>query len=629
MCGIAGIYHFNQPAGEADEQRIKNALKAIAHRGPDHQEVITNNRSCFGHVRLSIIDPSEAANQPMTDEHNRFTLIYNGELYNYKQIRNDLKTKGHSFRTSGDTEVVLKAFMEYGSACLQYFNGFFSFAIYDHVKQSFFAARDRFGIKPFYYSLDETGIVFGSELSAVSAITESRKLNPEALHLYFQLTYIPAPHSILEGILKLPAGYMIELSAQHSKVSSYYELGETDSFSAEFDEAAEIIRTEVERSVEMRMVADVPLGTFLSGGIDSSIISAVANKHHQNLETFSLGFSDSKFLDESDAAQQVADFIGSHHHRIMVNRGDLTDQLSPMLNQLDEPFGDSSALALYILSKETSKYVKVVLSGDGADELFGGYNKHRALARSENKSISNCLLKVASPLLSSDNSGRSDKISNRKRKISKYSQGLRHPLDQRYWNWLEWTPAETVSELLLSPRRDIEFENAVKGRISAENLNSILSTDIKVLLSGDMLTKADRMSMAHSLELRTPFLDHELVRKVNAMPFEYKCNSQQGKLLLRKAFAGQVPDFVFEKPKQGFEIPVEQWLRNELRSELEENSEKQLIEAQAVFNHNVLQQMIGEFLEKGQNKFASTLWCFIVFQRWWKRQFLLYSQESQ
>lgn len=617
MCGITGLYNFNRAADEADYGRVQKAVAAIAHRGPDHREVRAIGQSCFGHARLSIIDPSDQGNQPMTDDNKRFWLAYNGELYNYKELRHSLESKGMNFRTECDTEVVLKAFIHYGKECLNHFNGFFAFAIYDRAEHRFFAARDRMGIKPFYYQINENGILFGSELSAVSAMVENLSLNHKALHLYFQLTYVPAPHTMLNGIEKLPPGHMIELLPGSKKVERWFDLRAVEPISPTFEKAAQLVKKEVERSVNLRMVADVPLGTFLSGGIDSSIVSAIAERNHEKLSTFSLGFSDSEYLDESGSAEKVAKAIGSNHHRIMVNRQDLTDHLNPMLETMDEPFADSSALAVYVLSKHTSKEVKVVLSGDGADELFGGYRKHMALVRSEQQSLSNWLLKLAAPAFSEESGSRSNKMGDWSRKLSKYSKGLKSPLDERYWNWMEWTTAENVSAILQSPQRDYSFEQQVRDSIDSENLNSILFTDQETLLPNDMLTKADRMSMAHGLEVRTPFLDHELVRIVNGLPFGYKCSSTKGKLLLREAFAKDLPEHVFDQPKKGFEIPIEQWLRNELREELKNLAEKQLIERQAVFNHKMLAQVLDDYLLRDQNKWTAFLWSFFVFQRWW------------
>lgn len=291
-----------------------------------------------------------------------------------------------------------------------------------------------------------------------------------------------------------------------------------------------------------------------------------------------------------------------------------------MLNTLDEPFADSSAMAVYLLSKYTRAHVKVVLSGDGADELFGGYRKHQALLRSEQKSLLNIMLRQCSVLLPENLGSRSGKFGDLLRKGSKYAKGLNEPLAQRYWNWLEWSKAANVSSLLLHAEPDLEFEQVVKSNILSGDLNTILLSDLKILLPSDMLTKADRMSMAHGLEVRTPFLDHHLVETVMSMPFGNKCSVKQGKLLLREAFKDDLPLSVFNRPKKGFEIPVESWLKGALKSELMRCSERQLIHDQGVFRYETLRAQIDQFLHNNHNDLAPMLWSFVVFQHWWIRQ---------
>jgi len=477
------------------------------------------------------------------------------------------------------------------------------------------------GIKPFYYLQNENVFAFGSELAAVAEMSEEKRLNRKALHLYFQLTYVPAPHSMIEGIHKLKPGHYIEITNNEVHIAPYFCLQSREDKPLTFAESAALVKKELERSVAMRMVSDVPLGTFLSGGIDSSIVSALAVSHKKDLQTFSLGFSDSPYLDESEAAEKVARALGTQHHRIMVSQNDLSGHAGEMLHTLDEPFADSSAVAVYALSQYTSKHVKVALSGDGADELFGGYRKHRALLRSEDKGLSNMVLRHTAHFLPDVGSSRSNKLGDVIRKVSKYGKGLAVPLPQRYWNWLEWSSAGQVSQLLLQPERDLELEEEIKSIIDAKDLNSILLADMQFLLPNDMLTKTDRMSMAHGLEVRTPFLDHELVQLAASFPIEYKLNQKSGKLLLREAFKSELPDFVFDRPKKGFEIPIENWLRHELKVELIQYSNKQLIESQSVFNYDVLKSIIENFLHQKKNNLAPLVWSFLVFQNWWLRHF--------
>lgn len=622
MCGIAGRYIITQNIQQADEQLVRTATERIAHRGPDNLSVVSKDRACFGHARLSIIDTSEAGNQPMADDTGRFLITYNGELFNFREIRESLKKKGVHFNSQSDTEVVLKAYIHLGVKCLEEFNGFFSFAIYDRQTHDFFAARDRLGIKPFYYSLSSSQFNFGSELSAVMALVGEPKINHQALHLYFQLTYVPAPHSMIQGINKLEPGHFIEIKSGNVRTEKYFDVSETENDPRTFGEAAKKVREELERSVRMRLVSDVPVGTFLSGGIDSSIVTSIAARHSSSIEAFSLGFSDVAYLDESPLAKTVAKSLGVKHHVFMVSNDSLSEHLPDMLEKLDEPFADSSALAVYVLSKQAAGHVKVALSGDGADELFGGYRKHMALLRSQQKNLSNSLLKNAKPLFRSLPKSRGNKLGDLIRKAEKYSEGLQMPLSDRYWNWLTWTHAQKVNKLLLHPTPDEKFESQSKSRISETDLNTILLSDQKILLPGDMLTKADRLSMANGLEVRTPFLDHHLVKMVNDLPFDFKLEPSQGKVLLREAFKGDLPDAVFNSPKKGFEIPIEKWLRQNLLSELFDLSNEQLLREQSVFNYEEVRQTIKDFTERNQNQWAATLWSFYVFQKWWQQHFL-------
>lgn len=620
MCGIAGIIRFDREADAADLASVRGAVSTIEHRGPDFQDAKQFGKACLGHARLSIIDTSARGNQPMTDASGRFHITYNGELYNYKALRKELERAGAVFRTATDTEVVLQSFAHHGIDCLKTFNGFFSFAVYDRENQTLFAARDSMGIKPFYYQVKENALLIGSELSTIRAMGGPHNINHNALHLYFQLTYVPAPHTILAGVHKLKPGHFLWCEDGKTKTQSYIE-GEkgtgTSAIPSGMTPAMRELKQKLSNAVNSRLVADVPVGTFLSGGIDSAIITSIAAKARPGIETFSLGFEDNKYIDESEIAQKAADHFGTHHHRLMVKHNDLTGAMNNLLQSLDEPFADSSAVAVYLLSQYTVGHVKVALSGDGGDELFAGYRKHHALVRSSTVDPTNQLLKAAYPLLKQLPGGRSSGWRDRLRKIQKYSEGLRYPLPERYWRWLEWTPGALVSALLLKPQPDYDMESSTVSQITPKDLNSILLADQRFLLPNDMLTKVDRMSMANGLEVRTPFLDHEFVAWVNRLPFNWKRVKGQGKHILREAFRNDLPSEILEAPKRGFEIPVEQWLRNELSSEIARYSSKQLIEEQAVFNYEALQKVIGAFLSGRGHQWAPTVWSFLVFQRWW------------
>jgi asparagine synthase (glutamine-hydrolysing) len=623
MCGIAGIVRFHEQSDSSDHSSVQAAVKHLSKRGPDYQSVYQKNKFCFGHARLSIIETSALSNQPMEDASGRYVIVYNGELYNFKTLRIELESLGATFNTQSDTEVLLNAYIYFGTSCLQKLNGFFAFAVYDKQDETLFAARDRMGIKPFYYAAGKQEFSFASELKALHPICKEWNLDFEALQLYFELTYVPAPLSMITGIKKLMPGQFVLITKGQVAIENYFELTEKTLSNDDFETAASKVKEHLTRSVSMRMVADVPLGTFLSGGIDSSIISMLASREKSTLETFSLGFKDIPWFDESKYAQVVAHHIGSRHHEIMVSEKELCGHLGEMLETLDEPFADSSALAVFALSKQTSTHVKVALSGDGADELFAGYNKHRALLRSENWPAGNVLLQTASPFFQLFSGSRDNAWSNRFRKLQKYTSTLNLSLNQRYWRLAAWTSEKTVNDLLINKSQQLHFKKEFLKSIENHNLNQLLLADLSLVLPNDMLTKVDRMSMAHGLEVRTPFLDHELVQYVNQLPFSYKANLNQGKLLLRKAFENDLPKVIFTRAKKGFEIPVERWLGSSLQDLLNENTEREFIKKQGLFNQDAIDNLKAQMHSKNSGDSATTLWSLLVFQSWWKNYFSL------
>ncbi|TVR41755.1 MAG: asparagine synthase (glutamine-hydrolyzing) [Cryomorphaceae bacterium] len=619
MCGIAGIFNYSQPISAGDEDRLLKAVEKIAHRGPDFRQVRAYGKLCLGHARLSILDTSAASNQPMQTEDGRYAIVFNGEIYNFKSLRSDLEKLGHYFTTTGDTEVLLKAWAQWGPGCLERLNGFFAFAVYDSQLETMWLARDRMGIKPLYYNLQPDIICFGSEMSVFKVLGVNPELDVDALHLFFQLTYIPAPYTALKGVQKLMPGEFLTVRDRKVEKQPYFDLQKRTASADSYESAVENVRQLLDESVRMRLVSDVPLGTFLSGGIDSSIVSYIASQHLSGINTFSVGFDDHAYLDESACAAQVAGHIGSTHHEIRVGKNEMEEAAFAVLNHLDEPFADSSSIAVYMLSKYTARHVKVILSGDGADELFGGYRKHMALYRASQKSASNLILKSAAPLLSLLPGGsRSDKQGDFLRKLRKYSDGLRLPFRERYHQWLRWTDEATVFSLLKEKHHQALIFDQLPGLDLDENdFNSVLISDQLFLLPNDMLAKVDKMSMAHGLEVRTPFLDHHLVQYVNNLPSGYKLNASSGKLMLRNAFHSVLPAEVFNRPKKGFEVPMESWLRSTLKELVVKFSNRQLIEEQAVFNPSVLEDIQRDFYQLHNNKHASLLWSFLVFQSWW------------
>ena len=379
MCGIVGIF-AKDDIGKLNFSNLRNAVQALHFRGPDSKGIYSDEKIGLGHTRLSIIDTSNAAKQPFSSPDQRYILVFNGEIYNYKTLRKTLERKGYSFQTTSDTEVLLFHLIEFGESGIHDLNGFFGFAFYDKETKKTIVARDRFGIKPLHVYEDENQLIFASELKAIFAFDITKKINYSSLQLYFKFNYIPQPFSILENCKKLEPGELLIWKDGKSKTKKYYTLPFTPQkyIFTDYKKAQLKLRELLEESVAKRLVSDVPIGAFLSGGIDSSVITALAAKHTQNLNTFSIGYKDEPLFDETSFAKLVAEKYKTNHTAFELKNDDLYQQMHKVLEYTDEPFADSSGLAVNILSMHTREKAKVALSGDGADEIFSGYNKHMA-----------------------------------------------------------------------------------------------------------------------------------------------------------------------------------------------------------------------------------------------------------
>ena len=643
MCGIVGGYWKEVPEIPIQDL-ITKANNELSSRGPDAEGYYTNINFALGHKRLSILDTSAASNQPFFSEDKRFVLCFNGEIFNYKELRADLASKGHLFHSDGDTEVLLKLYLTYGKSCLEKLNGFFAFAIYDTERNSVFLARDRFGIKPLVYAVQDSLFCFASETKALIELGIQRELNYSALFSYLQLSYVPYPISMLKGVYKLQPGHFLEIKnlsqiEEKPEAQAYYQnsgnRNEQQKSAKNYIESRDQLRSLLEESVEKRLVSDVPLGTFLSGGIDSSVISSIAAKKLPNLKTFSIGYGDEPYFDGTDYAKRVADKIGSEHRVFNLSNADLYDSLIDTLDYIDEPFADSSALAVNMLCQRTSEYVKVALSGDGADELFSGYNKHAAEYRLRNPQITDKLLPllgIVNPLIPKS---RNSRIGNLSRKMDKFLKGKNLSKQERYWLWASIQSEEEANYFIKEGPKvrqqrlsDEAFaykklkENYLRFIRKDGDLNDVLLADQHLVLTNDMLRKVDSMSMANSLEVRTPFLDHNLVEFVNQLPVEYKMNHNIRKRILQDAFKKDLPAELYNRPKKGFEVPLLKWFRTDLRSLIEDELlHPDFIEAQGIFNREAVRKLILKMKSNNPGDSAASIWALIVFQFWWKKYF--------
>ena len=437
MCGITGIFAFNL-VGKFNMINLAAATMTLEKRGPDNQSLYSDQFVGLGHRRLSIIDTSAAAHQPMWDDSERYSIIFNGEIFNFQELKKELESKGVSFSTHSDTEVLLKLYIAEKEKCLNKLNGFFAFCIYDKQEQTLFLARDRYGIKPLLYLMDDDKFIFASEMKAMLSYGIEKDLDVTSLHTYLQLNYIPAPRTIFKKVKKLLPGHYLEVRRQKLEVKKYYQIpygkGNEDS-NISYEAAKQKLSALLEASVQRRLVADVPLGAFLSGGVDSSVVTALASKHKPDLHTFSIGFRDEKFFDETEYARLVADHLKTEHTVFSLTNNDLYEHLHSILDYINEPFADSSAINVYILSKETRKHATVALSGDGADELLAGYNKHAAFHRIINRGWKEQAVGSLLPLWNLLPKSRSNPFANKVRQLKRFAEGMELSSKDRYWSW--------------------------------------------------------------------------------------------------------------------------------------------------------------------------------------------------
>lgn len=622
MCGITGIYVFNQQY-KKHLNCISDACNVLNKRGPDNSGAFLIDNIALGHTRLSILDTSEAANQPMTDPSGTFTIVFNGELYNYKTLKQELTKKGYKFKTTSDTEVLLNLFIEKEEGCLNDINGFFAFAVYNHKTNTLFVARDRIGIKPIYFFYNSNYFLFGSELNALEAYNHRFELDNEAIFHYLQLNYIPAPLSIYKNVKKLLPGHYIKISDNDLHVIKYYNLPQINNHHAilNFDIAKTELQKQLENSVQARLVSDVPIGAFLSGGIDSSIICGIASKYINKLNTFSIGYKDEPYFDETEYALKVAKRFNTNHYVYKLSNNDLYENLFDAINYLDEPFADSSSLAVYILSKQVKKHVTVALSGDGADELFGGYHKHMAAVKANQYQNLSWIFHLTKPMFDILPKSRNNKITNLFRQISRFGNGMALLPQQRYWNWCCINNEDDVLDLYKSnfdktlySKQKEDFTKHIKNGSLSENLKN----DVSLILPNDMLKKVDSMSMANSLEVRVPFLDHNVVDFAFSLPESYKIHKKQKKRILQEAYRDMLPPELYNRPKHGFEVPLLKWLRNELKSEINTKLlDKALIKDQNLFNFAAIKQLEKKLNSSNPEDATAQIWGLLVFQNWW------------
>jgi asparagine synthase (glutamine-hydrolysing) len=575
MCGIAGILDWTSPP---DANAAAAMTDALAHRGPDAGQVLARPPIVLGHRRLAVIDLSETANQPMPDESGRCWLVYNGELYNFREIRRELDTLGARFRTASDSEVILEAYKRWDVACLERFNGMFAFALWDEGRQRLLLARDRAGEKPLFYQRLADGVVFASELNALRRHPSvSRRIDPSALGQFLALNYVLGPASLVDGVRKLePAHYLVVERGRASTPVRYWNLADHFKTKRRFqsdDEAAEALRAEVDEAVRLRLVSDVPLGAFLSGGLDSS--SIVASMCHlrppaQN-ETFSMGFGEETF-DELPWARAAADAVGITRYKEKIVSPDMAHALPAIAHAADEPMADTSIIPTYYLAKFARERVTVCLSGDGGDENLGGYETYLAdrllhATRFVPRAVSRAAALLADRLLPVrfEKAGFDDKL-------RRFLHGHALPFERAHYSWRAiFTPEERLAlvrpehrEAVLGPDPFEAYGRHFADVRGCHYLDQAIYADIKTWMVDDILVKVDRMTMAHALESRAPLLDHRLMEFAASLPADMKIRGGTTKFLLKRSQRGRLPGALVSRRKQGFNAPVSQWFNGVL-----------------------------------------------------------------
>ena len=627
MCGICGFINYDLPRDEA-ERVIERMCQAMYHRGPDDAGTYLDQRAVLGMRRLSIID-LQGGHQPIPNEDQTLWVVANGEIYNFRQLREELQKRGHTFKTGSDSEVVVHLYEEQGAECLHHLIGMFALAIWDTKNQSLFLARDRLGIKPLHFARVRDTVIFGSEIKSLLEYPGLvRSPDPLAINLYLTYEYVPAPQSIFQSIQKLlPGHFLIVDQSGRIQIQQYWDLDYRSKISlASLEEYREALIDKLTVAVQRRLISDVPLGTFLSGGIDSGLIASLMSKVSSGkVDSFNIGFREKSF-DESEYARAVAQYLGISHRSQLFDTSSLLAALPKVVDQMDEPLGDASILPTYLLCKFCRQFVTVALSGDGGDELFAGYYTYQAHRLAKLYTLiprfirQTILEKLINRLpVSTDNFSFDFRA-------KKFISGIGYPGHVRHQIWMgSFTPGEKRD--LLHP----DFQAAIYGHdefspirtylrsAKVEDwLDAILYLDMKLYLQDDLLVKTDRASMANALEVRVPFLDHELVNFATRLPSHLKLRGLTTKYLLKHSAKGLLPPSIIHRPKKGFGIPVAKWIKAELRPLFVEIFDKGKIKAQGIFNPDYLHRLLQEHLS-GQFDHRKKLWTLFMFQMWYER----------
>lgn len=627
MCGIFGLIKSN-----LDSIYFSNIVETLKHRGPDGKgHVYLDNSVFLGHTRLSIIDLTENAKQPMCTDNEKIWISYNGEIYNFRELRKDLEKQGYRFKSTSDTEVILNLYAKNRENCLEDLNGMFAFVIYDREKKKLFIARDRLGIKPLYYAFYNGNFVFASEIKTILATgLIPKEVAWQAIYDYFSFLNVPAPQTAFKNIVQLPPAHYLMFDLENSKMEivNYWKpkLNSGKDVNESYDETKRKLLNLVNDSVKRQLISDVPLGVFLSGGIDSSVLTAVAAKNlGERIKTFTVVFEEdnAKLYDESIYAKEVSDFIGTEHYEIPVRLGE-PEKLLDLINCFDQPFANPTFYLSYLISKETRKYVKVALSGAGGDELFGGYPRYTVLKFAKLLSL---FPKEFSRLSLLANILPENENSHLPRRIKLFLRGLGERLPEQYLRWTYYLSDEDKKQFLgpLLNNEPLKKSTRIIEQYLSENTNELLNNiqyvDLKTFLPDNILEYTDKTSMACGLEVRVPFLDHRIVELSYNMPAKYKIRNNISKYILKDAFKDLLPQKILTSPKRGFCPPLSFWIENNFNFYFEKILTKEYIRKQGIINWDYIQMLRKQHVLK-QHDNSMELFGIIMFDVWFKKYFL-------
>ncbi len=638
MCGICGAV-WSDPAASLAPEFLTAMMDRIVHRGPDDAGRYRDDHAALGFRRLSIIDLA-GGHQPLSNENGTVWTVFNGEIYNFPSLRRRLEAKGHDLRSSGDTEVLVHLYEDEGTRMFSLLRGMFALAIWDATRRTLVLARDRLGQKPLVYRHDGQHLVFASELKALLALPEStipRRLDPLALDHYLCYGYVPAPRTILECIRKLPPAHYAVWHDGSLAIERYWGPDWNDERQRPIEEDVEELRATLGDAVREQMIADVPLGAFLSGGIDSTIIVGLMQQaSNRPVKTFAIGFPDPKY-DETRYALMAAHYLGTEHQTFIVEPK-AWETLPALAWHFDEPFADSSALPTWYVSRETRRSVTVALTGDAGDELFGGYDRYRALALTE---LFQHLPSVPRQLLGGTMVHvlpRSAQSKTRLRGLQRLFEHINEPAESRYLGWMTTFDeaarmaiySDSQLDLLASTAADLPdpseadpatlLSKAFGAAGRRDRISRAMVADIMTYLPGDLLVKVDIASMAHSLECRGPFLDHRVVELAAAMPLERKIQLRTGrsKFVLKRAFADLLPPPIKARSKMGFGVPISRWFRAELKNELRDVLLDPVCLGRGLFRPDAIEKLVAEHVD-GTREHSQRLWTLLMLELWFRR----------